>query len=94
MFNVLNVHKVIFGRVFGNTQNKQFYLRQVGVSITVMHFYVFELVFSAIFLYTCYNSIKKYLDSKVAVAIQESEIHEVEYPSVRNSFKEKYIYDT
>ena len=54
-----------------------------------LNFYVLELLFSAIFIYTCYKSIKKYIDSKVAVAIQESEIQDVEYPSVRNSFKEK-----
>ena len=58
-----------------------------------MHFYVFEFLFSAVFLYTCYNSIKKYLDSKVAVAIQESEIDDVEYPSVRNSLN-RNIYMT
>lgn len=65
-------------------------MKEVLVSIAVMNFYILELFFSAIFLYTCYNSIKKYIDSMVAIAIQESEISEVEYPSVRNSFK-KYV---
>ena len=79
-------------KIFGNNQNKQFSLKEVLVSIAVMNFYILELCFSAIFLYTCYNSIKKYYDGMVAIAIQESEISEVEYPSVRNSVQ-KYMYN-
>ena len=90
---MLNVHKVKYlVKIFGNNQNKQFYLKEVHVSITAMYFYVLELLFSAIFIYACYNSIEKYIDSKVAVAIQESEISDVEYPSVRKCFKYKYIW--
>ena len=76
-------------KLFGNNQSKQSYLKEVLVSISVMNFYILELLFSAIFLYTCYNSIKKYINSMVAIAIQESEISEVEYPSVRNSFQKQ-----
>ena len=91
MLNALNVHKVKYlEKYLGTTKANSFIRRRLVFALqSVMHFYILELLFSAIFIYTCYNSIKKYFDGKVAVAIQESEITHVEYPSVRNSFKEK-----
>ena len=45
--------------------------------------YVLQVLFSAIFIFCCYDSLKKFKNKKIAVAIEETDINEVEYPSVR-----------
>ena len=52
--------------------------------------YVLEFIFATIFIFCCYESLKKFINKKIAVVIEETDIIDVEYPSVRfveNLFK-------
>ena len=45
--------------------------------------YVLEFIFATIFIFCCYESLKKFINKKIAVVIEETDIIDVEYPSVR-----------
>ena len=57
-----------------------------------MYHHFLQLIFTAIFIVACWNSISKFKEARIAVALQEIEIVDLQYPSVRSlSVNMKYL---
>ena len=62
---------------------------------TYHHF--LQFIFTTIFIAACWNSISKFNEARIAVALQEIDIVDVQYPSVRSInmkklFKKRFGY--
>ena len=50
----------------------------------MMYQHFLQLIFTTIFIAACWNSISKFNEARIAVALQEIDIVDVQYPSVRS----------